>query len=181
MYVEGHYNASAAGFGEPNAPAAIMADAVTLLSTRWGQSIQVSQPGPDPWWHGDTRSMQFPNDPGQRAAETTWYRVAVIGGKGQSFPWVNNTPQDFGTDGGVHNFLRYLESWNGQTLNYRGSMASFYFNRQALGTYKCCTNVYSPPTRAYSFDVEFLDPALLPPKTPMFRDINTTGFLQITK
>jgi hypothetical protein len=60
-------------------------------------------------------------------------------------------------------------------------MASFYFNRQAAGTYKCCTNVYTPPTRAYSFDVEFLDPSLLPPKTPMFRDVNATGFFQITK
>jgi hypothetical protein len=25
---------------------------------------------------------------------------------------------DFGTDGGVHNFLRYLEEWGGQTSNY---------------------------------------------------------------
>jgi hypothetical protein len=41
--------------------------------------------------------------------------------------------------------------------------------------------VYSPPTRGYSFDVEFLDPALLPPKTPMFRDINTTGMRFITR
>jgi hypothetical protein len=63
-------------------------------------------------------------------------------------------------------------------LNYRGSIVTFYFNRQAVGTYRCCTTVYSPPTRAYSFDTNFLDPARLPPLTPMLRDLNTLGFSQ---
>ena len=83
---------------------------------------------------------------------------------------------DFGTDGGTHNFLRMLERWNGGTLNYRGSMITFWNNRQAVGLYKCCRNVYSPPARAYHFDVEFLDPVQLPPATPMFRDVNVLGF-----
>jgi hypothetical protein len=39
--------------------------------------------------------------------------------------------------------------------------------------------VYSPPTRGYNFDVEFLQPNLLPPRTPLFRDVNTTGFTQL--
>jgi hypothetical protein len=56
-----------------------------------------------------------------------------------------------------------------------------YFNRQATGTYKCCVDVYSPPTRGYNFDTDFLTPALLPPRTPMFRDVNITGFAQIIK
>ncbi len=165
VYVQGNFNANAGGFGEPNAPAAVMADALTLLSNNWN----------------DTRSFQFPNNPAQRPATTTWYRFAVIAGKGKYFPHIGGMYQDYGTDGGVHNFLRYLENWGGQTINYRGSIASFYYNRQAVGIYKCCTNVYSPPTRGYAFDTEFLDPALLPPKTPMFRDVNTTGFVQITR
>ena len=69
-----------------------------------------------------------------------------------------------------------LERWSGQTLNYRGAVVTFYYNRQALGTYKCCTNVYDPPVRAYEFDTDFLDPTLLPPGTPMFRDVNILGF-----
>ena len=92
------------------------------------------------------------------------------------------TNQDFGTDGGVHNFLRYNENWGangGQTLNYRGSIISMFYNRQAIGVYKCCTTVYSPPTRGYNFDTEFLTPSLLPPRTPLFRDVNTTGFTQL--
>ncbi|MBI4484510.1 MAG: hypothetical protein HY655_00725 [Acidobacteria bacterium] len=167
VYIQGNYNANDAGFGAGNAAASVAADAVTLLSNAWN----------------DTRSLNAPNDPDGRAATTTWYRLAILGGKGPSFPrpTAGAPPQDFGTDGGVHNFLRYIESWNGQTLNFLGAIASFYFNRQAVGTYKCCQNVYEPPTRAYAFDLNFLDPALLPPMTPMFRDINTTGFTQVTR
>jgi hypothetical protein len=164
VYVQGDFNASggAGGFVEPNAATAIMADGVTLLSNNWN----------------DWRSLQSPHQPNNRSGTTTWYRVAIVAGKGPSFPrpGAGTPPQDFGTDGGTHNFLRYLERWSGQTLNYRGAIVTFYFNRQALGTYKCCTNVYGPPARAYVFDTDFLDPTLLPPGTPMFRDVNILGF-----
>ena len=36
---------------------------------------------------------------------------------------------DFGTDGGVHNFLRMLEQ--GGNVHYRGSIATFFYSRQA--------------------------------------------------
>jgi hypothetical protein len=54
-----------------------------------------------------------------------------------------------------------------------------YFNRQAIGLFKCCNTIYTPPSRGYQFDANFSNPALLPPRTPMFRDINTTGFTQL--
>jgi hypothetical protein len=63
-------------------------------------------------------------------------------------------------------------------VNYLGAIATFFYNRQAVGTYKCCNNVYSPPTRAFAFDQNFLNPALLPPNTPVFRDMNAVGFSQ---
>jgi hypothetical protein len=110
--------------------------------------------------------------------------VAVVSGKGLNFPRPASNAQDhtdFGTDGGAHNFLRYIENWGGQALNYRGSIVSFYINRQAVGTYKCCDVVYSPPSRGYNFDTDFLTPALLPPRTPMFRDINTLTFRQLLR
>ena len=107
--------------------------------------------------------------------------MAVVAGKGISFPQPTGytTYQDFGTDGGAHNFLRYVENWGGTTLNYRGSVVSLYYVRQGTGVYKCCTTVYSPPTRGYNFDTDFLTPNLLPPRTPMFRDVNATGFTQL--
>jgi hypothetical protein len=166
VYVEGDWNASTgAGFGSPHAATAILADAVTLLSNSWN----------------DRESIMYPHNVGQRPATSTWYRFAVIAGKGISFPYIAGNYQDYGTDGGAHNFLRYLENWGGQTVNFRGSIASLFTSRQAVGTYKCCNDVYSPPTRGYNFDSEFLTPSLLPPRTPMFRDVNTTGFAQIIR
>jgi hypothetical protein len=110
--------------------------------------------------------------------------MGVISGKGISFtrPTSNGTtdPKDFGTDGGAHNFLRFLENWPGD-LNYRGSLISLFTSRQATGVYKCCNIVYDPPARQYNFDSEFLDPTNLPPRTPMFRDINTLTFRQVLR
>jgi hypothetical protein len=102
-----------------------------------------------------------------------------MAGKGIPFKQPTGTPKDFGTDGGTHNFLRYLENWGAQTLYYEGSIASLYYNHQAVGLYKCCTTVYSPPTRGYQFDTNFLTPNLLPPLTPMLRTVNTIGFTQM--
>ena len=86
-----------------------------------------------------------------------------------------------GTDGGVHNFMRMLENWGGQTISYRGSMISLYTARQMIGIYRANSNVYSPGTRAFAFDTNFLQPQLLPPGTPMFRDVNTLRFRQILR
>ena len=88
---------------------------------------------------------------------------------------------ELGSDGGVHNFMKMLENWGGRTLRYRGSMVSLYYSRQAIGIYRADGNIYSPPTRAYNFDSDFLSPPLLPPGTPMFRDINTLKFRQILR
>ena len=165
MYVQGIYNAAGNSFNGAHAGCSLIADAVTLLSSNWN----------------DANSFTSPHNPAGRAATTTSYRAAVIAGKGMSFPQPTGTPQDFGTDGGVHNFLRFLENWGGQTLNYEGAIISLFYNRQAVGLYKYNANnvVYQPPTRGYNFDTDFLTPSLLPPDTPMFRDVNITGFTRL--
>ena len=38
--------------------------------------------------------------------------------------------------------------------------------------------MYDVPVRNYSFDINFLDPALLPPLRPVLRDVNALGFTQ---
>jgi hypothetical protein len=93
--------------------------------------------------------------------------------------WVPPAANDYGTDGGTHNFLRYLENWGGQTLNYKGSLVSLYYSIYNTGVYKCCTIVYSPPTRNYSFDADFALTGGLPPGTPLFRDVDTLGYRQV--
>ena len=162
VYIQGDFNANAAGFGNPHVATSVIADGVTLLSNNWNDNVSFTQP----------------YSPGSRARSAqSYYRVAIIAGKNAPFP---NPPAgpvaDFGTDGGAHNFLRMLET--GGTVNYRGSIATFYYSRQAVGTYKGGTTVYGAPTRNFNFDTDFLDPALLPPLTPVFRDLNSLGFTQ---
>ena len=169
-YLQGDYNANTggAGFGARSVAAAVVADAFTLLSNNWS----------------DVNTFNSPFNVNGRQATTAFYRLGVVAGKGISFTipgWDTaaiDGSQDFGTDGGVHNFMRYLERWTGK-LNYQGSIVSLYYNRQATGLFNSGGNNYSPPDRGYTFDTNFLTPALLPPRTPMFRDINTTGFTQL--
>jgi type II secretory pathway pseudopilin PulG len=176
VYILGNYNTSAAdpmwanpvnGIEPAHAAAAILADAATVLSNNWT----------------DFESFSDPTDASQRvAAAQTYYRVAISAGKNINFPfpaWENNTDYGFGTDGGVHNFLRYVESWNNKTLNYKGSLVSMYYSTYATGTFKCCAySVYQPPTRNYIFDPLFSQPQNLPPGTPMFRDIDNLSYTQ---
>jgi hypothetical protein len=171
VYIQGNWNATATMMAgatgpdtDPHVGTSIAADALTLLSPNWN----------------DLNSINFPYTPGSRTrSANSYYRFAVIAGKNRPFPRpaaAVPSPNDFGTDGGAHNFLRMLES--GGTVNYRGSIATFFFSRQAVGVYKCCATVYGAPTRNFNFDADFLNPVRLPPLTPMFRDTNSLGFAQ---
>jgi hypothetical protein len=175
VYVQGDYNSSVAdltwltpGAAEPaHSAAAVIADAVTMLSNNWS----------------DFASLASPTVDGGRPALTTYYRVAVAGGKNINFP-VNiccawSGTNDWGTDGGLHNFLRLLEAWGGQTLNYKGSLVSMYYSTYATGTDKNGGGTtYDPPARNYIFDPLFTQPQNLPPGTPLFRDIDNLSYRQ---
>ncbi|MBZ5600123.1 MAG: hypothetical protein LAN83_17590 [Acidobacteriia bacterium] len=172
VYILGDYNANGA-FATPDSAAAVIADAVTLLS----------RPAPLPTlakngW-SDFKSFYYPTTPGSRVAVDTWYRVAIAAGKNFNFPQPQGwgAAADYGTDGGVHNFLRYIEQWPGN-LNYQGSLVSLFYAQYATGVFKCCTTVYSPPNRVYSFDSLFLNPNNLPPGTPQFEDVNNVSYRQ---
>jgi Tfp pilus assembly protein PilX len=177
VYIQGDYNTNSSDTVWNATPAdetghsaaAVIADAVTFLSNSWSDYTSFGIGG-----DGTV------TNPGNRNAATSYYRLAVAGGKNINFPqpaW--GAAQDFGTDGGVHNFLRYLENWGNQTLNYKGSIVSLYYSTYNTGIYKCCTTVYSPPTRNYSFDLDFTSPGGLPPGTPMFRDVESLGYRQL--
>jgi hypothetical protein len=184
VYIQGDFNANSAngGIGDPYVPSSVSSDAVTLLSNYWNDVNSFSTP-----YCGDQSQCTS-----NRGGITTNYRMAVLAGVSGTFPLPGGAtsatvPQDFGTNGGVHNFLRFLEDWgvvwpgstSGQTLNYRGSIVQMFYSRQANGTFKCCKTVYSPPSRGYNFDTDFSDPSLLPPRTPLFRDVNTTGWTRV--
>ena len=166
VYVSGNFNANDAGVGDPHGSAAIIADAVTLLSNAWT----------------DDNSFANPVSAAGRPAASGNFRVAILAGKNMNFPWaaVSGAPaSDFGTDGGLQNFLRLLENWTGQALGYRGSLVSLYYSNYATGVFKCCNTVYKAPVRNFSFDTDFQNFALLPPGTPNFEDVVNVGFRQI--
>lgn len=180
-YIEGDFNANSAGGGwnDPHVATSLVADAVTLLSNNWNDYNSFYAPYDMRAVGATPIPVGSPQNAGFRGAWTSFYRVAIAAGKTLYFAQPAGTAQDFGTDGGIHNFLRYIETWGGQQLNYRGSIVNLYMSRQANSFFKCCSEVYTPPTRGYNFDVEFLQPPLLPPRTPLFRDVNTTGFSQL--
>jgi hypothetical protein len=187
---------------EPNhAAAAVIADAVTLLSNNWSDAgCQTSSAICTATTSQNigsisntTGSLNNPLNPGaegntpNRFAATTYFRVAVAGGKTIAFFDTTGTPDAyFGMDGGVHNFLRQLEDWsvpgsggnNLQSMYYKGSIVSLYWNAYATGTWKCCTYVYHPPNRQYFFDNLFALPQNLPPGTPMFRNVDNLSYRQ---
>jgi len=166
VYIQGDYNAGPS-FSSNHVAAAVIADAVTFLSNSWT----------------DYNSYANPYESSRRDASETWYRLAVMGGKGPYFPvpWNGSL---LGSDGGVNNFMRFLESWQNTEVHYRGSLVSLWYHRQAVYPFRPAyssganCNTYFPPDRDFQFDTDFLQFSLLPPGTPMFRDVNVLGFTQ---
>jgi Tfp pilus assembly protein PilX len=183
VYVWGDYNTNATdwtkGDEAGHAAAAVIADAVTLLSDDWTDNQSMIGNYITTLWSGTaaTSTTRNPSHDG-------FYRLAIAGGKNMTFQLPTFTtpaapPRDFGTDGGLHNFLRYLENWGSQTVNYKGSLVSLYYSTYNTGTFKCCSTVYGVPTRDYIFDNDFTVPAGLPPGTPLFRDVESLGYRQV--
>ncbi|HTC94113.1 MAG TPA: PilX N-terminal domain-containing pilus assembly protein [Terriglobales bacterium] len=217
-YVLGNYNASAAGYDStvnyPHASAAVLADTVTLLSNNWNDLNSFASPGSVTGNFNATTNITATRVFG-RVAIDTYYRLAIASGKNVDFadpnyaagaqPIGNNggatnpadtdltgtvaaAPSDYGTDGGVHNFLRYLETWGGigtgnQTIPgassfYNGSMVSLYYSEYTTGVFKCCGTVYQPPNRNYHFDLDFQNISEVPPGTPRFQEVINVGYKQ---
>ncbi len=177
VYILGNYNANTFPFpvASPSA-ASVIADAVTLLSNNWQSSFG------DYASFLDSISMGTATAPvtSARNATQSYYRLAIAAGKNVNFtqPTSFAAASDYGTDGGMHNFLRYLENWGGTNLYYDGSLVSLFYSQYATGVFKCCTVVYGAPYRNYAFDTLFLNPNNLPPATPEFQDVNNVTYRQ---
>jgi len=188
IYVKGNYNATGvnrSGLGSTDVtpserympyntadhiPASIAADAVTILSNSWQDSLSFRYPF--------NRAMRIPSE--------TTLRFAMIAGDTRT-GLKTETPNQGGfymwyrLNGGIHNFKRFLEDWANGThaLRYNGSLINLFNSENNNGTFKCCNNVYRPPTRDWSFDTSFLDPNRLPPGTPFAHNIQLTGFQRL--
>ena len=184
VYVQGNYNTTgltvnpAGNVNSPHLnylpqnnnhhiPASIVADAVTILSNGWD----------------DSKSFYSPYNEGNRIGTTTQMRFAMI--SGDTIATRDALPNQGGIsprlNGGVHNFKRFLERWSGNRLDYSGSLINLFNSKNNNGSFKCCNTVYDPPIRNWVFDATFLDPGRIPPGTPFFQYVQTTGFERSTE
>src|SRR5207302_1276616 len=88
VYVLGDYNAKTSehGWNDPHSAAAVIADAVTLLSNNYSSRVP----------NGDINSFQNPSVPGNRPGTETYYRMAIAAGKNINFPKPTWGAQDYG-------------------------------------------------------------------------------------
>ena len=149
IYVMGNYNVTTNGvnFSESlgdttnTVPAALLGDAVTILSSSWKDSYN----------SGTSLS-------GRSAADTTVNAATLEG----------IVPSDGSHySGGVENFLRLLENWSGHTLTYNGSIVVMFPSQYATGYWN--GSYYGVPTRHWGFDVNFEQQSELPPLTPQVK------------
>jgi hypothetical protein len=156
MYVLGNYNqTNASNLGTSNTsttlPASIVGDAVTILSVNWSDANS-SQPL------------------ASRSALPTTVNAAILAGA------VDTGNGNY--SGGMENFPRFLESWGlANPLTYNGSMVKMFPSLYATNIWGQA-NVYNPPKRNWAYDLNYNNPAKLPPLTPsllkIFRDQWTT-------
>jgi hypothetical protein len=141
-------------------PAALIADALTILSTNWSDANNAST---------YTRN----------AAQTT-VNAATMEGIVPSVT-VNGNQQ---YSGGVENFLRMEESWTGVPLTYNGSIVVLFPSQYATnywpgtGVGQSTPNVYNPPVRNWGFDLNFLKgQSAQPPCSPQFKQVIRSSYI----
>jgi hypothetical protein len=149
MYVQGDYNtgttnnpnavpsnsspsatASTTVSGYVTKSAALVGDAVMVLSNNWSDS-------------NDSKSVS------NRDATNTTLNTALISGYVPSVNGGNNGRS--GYSGGMNNFPRFLETWSGDNMTYSGAFVSLYQSKKFTGSWDT-GDIYSPPTRYWYFD-----------------------------
>jgi hypothetical protein len=127
-------------------PAAVLGDAITVLSNNWNPNGY------------DSKGDQVTDN---RPALTTTVNAAFALGPSAESTLDNGNGQ-------LENVIRFLENWSGQTINYSGSIISLWQSMQATGAWRCCgnsgNNYYRAPIRNWSYDTLFNTSP--PPGTP---------------
>jgi hypothetical protein len=118
-------------------PAAVIADAVMLLSNNWSDSNSAS-------------SLS------SRVASNTTYNTALMAGFIPSGwdPDGAGSAAAYGYSGGANNYPRFLETWSGKTCTYYGSMVELFQSQIFTGKWDT-GNIYSPPARRWNYDLLF--------------------------
>ena len=127
-------------------PSALMADAITILSDNWSDSVTSKLP----------------------ISSSTTVNAAMLAGIVPSNPTISG---DY--SGGMENFFRLLEDWSsGKILTWNGSMVAMFPSIYATNHWKPTGNYYNAPTRHWAFDNNFTNLSKLPQLTPLPMNLN---------
>ena len=202
VYIWGNYNTTGitgvpafgstlnnGGYTGAQIPASIVCDAFSPLSKTWFDALTLLYP------EGSSDPRNQNGEPYRAADEnltsvsqSTSVRAGIIAGTTASvltqIPGKDAAGQR--SNGGINNFPRFLELWNlsgvTKSWNYTGSLIPLYRSTQTFGQWENGTSVtYMPPRRNWSFDETFLTPQKLPPGTPFFQYVQSTGFRQVLR
>jgi hypothetical protein len=133
VYIRGDFNTVA------KKPAAVIADAVNLLSNAWDDSKSEGE---------------LPE-----ASDTT-FNLAIATG---NVP----TPDGGGAySGGFENLPRFHENWSGRRATIQGSFVNMFPSQFAVSPWRAGGDVYRPPLRTWTYESSFADALLRPPGTP---------------
>jgi hypothetical protein len=157
LYVEGNYNVTVTNnsgnslaLGSTtngcSVPAALLADALTILSTNWSDAISANGYGAR-------------NSP----ASMTLNAALVTG----AVPSSGTSASTF--SGGVQNLTRFLENWgagSGYILTLNTSIVNLYNSQIATNQFQMPGAYYNPPTRNWGFDTTYYNPGKQPPGIP---------------
>ena len=161
VYIEGHFNddgtspsASVSKTGEK--PAAIAADAVTLLSAGYNDATSKSAVRP-------------------AATANSVIAAAILTGVTPT-----NKNGSSRMSGGAHNIVRFLENWTtgSRSLFIRGSLVALFESRIADEPWKI--DYYSAPVRNWGF-TDLLVNGRYPPGTPRVISYRRTDYSDMTK
>ena len=134
-YIQGDYNTV------NKVSAAVLADAITVLSNRWGSN------------NSDAKGALATDS--RPASSTTVNAAFALGLSGESTMNHGN--------GQLENDIRFLEDWDDQAFTYRGSIVNLWHSQQATGQWRA-DQYYTAPTRIWSYDTIFNTTP--PPGTP---------------
>lgn len=121
-------------------PSGIISDAFNILSNSWSDANSTN------------------SSIASRTAAATTIQTAVITG--------NTTTSTGNYNGGLENIPRFLETWNGKTLTYKGSIVVLYNSQVATGNWIYGSPYYEAPIRSWSFDTSFSNPSYNIPGFP---------------
>ncbi len=171
LYVLGNYNIQTNSGGSQSIntintawtwPAAFMADAITILSGNWNDTNSLVR------CNSNNPSSSFGN---RVVISNMTVNAACLAG---IVPSTYTTHKQY--SGGIENFLRLQEDWGAGAISfwYNGSIAAMFPSRYATNYFIGTTDLsgypihyYTVPTRKWGFDTNFVNPAKLPPLTPL--------------